>query len=52
MEPPRLGTGGRMGLWAGGLGDRGEVALPTTGESGLCCWVGSLWPMVSACAEF
>ena len=42
-----------MGLWAGGLGDwarggrRGEVALPTTGESGLGCRVGSFWAMVS-----
>ena len=42
-----------MGLWAGGLGDWarggrwGEVALPTTGEAGLGCRVGSFWAMVS-----
>ena len=42
-----------MGLWAGGLGDWakggrwGEVALPTIGETGLGCRVGSFWAMVS-----
>jgi hypothetical protein len=42
-----------MGLWAGGLGDWarggrwGEVTLPTIGETGLGCRVGSFWAMVS-----
>ena len=53
IEPPRFGLEGRMGLWAGGLGDRarggrwGEVTLPTIGETGLGCRVGSFWAMVS-----
>ena len=43
-----------MGLWAGGLGvwargeRRGEVLLLIIGGSGLGCWVGSFWVMVSA----
>ncbi len=57
IEPPRVGLGGRMGLWAGGLGGWasgrrwGEVVLRTTGESGFDGSMGLMWAMVSTASK-